>query len=121
MNNAITVVLKPVVGILIYEMLSGYPPFFDDTPFGIYEKILAGRIEFPKYFDAAAIDLISQLLTRDRTRRLGNLKACDRMMIVTAGYDRVVMDRTLLIMFISVYLFVIFMYASGTSGRCEAA
>jgi serine/threonine protein kinase len=32
-------------GILVYEMLAGYPPFFDDNPFGIYEKILAGRLQ----------------------------------------------------------------------------
>ena len=25
-----------------------FPPFYDDTPFGIYQKILAGRIDFPK-------------------------------------------------------------------------
>lgn len=51
-----------------------FPPFFADTPFGIYEKILAGRIDFPRFFDPNAADLVKRLLTRDRTRRLGNLK-----------------------------------------------
>jgi serine/threonine protein kinase len=62
------------LGILIFEMLAGYPPFFDDNPFGIYEKILAGRIYFPSHIDATAKDLIKKLLTADRTKRLGNLK-----------------------------------------------
>ena len=36
------------LGILIFEMLAGFPPFFDENPYGIYQKILAGRIDFPK-------------------------------------------------------------------------
>ncbi|XP_014669463.1 PREDICTED: protein kinase DC2-like [Priapulus caudatus] len=62
------------LGILIYEMLIGYPPFFDDNPFGIYEKILTGVIEWPKHIDLVAKDLIRKLLVQDRTRRLGNMK-----------------------------------------------
>lgn len=62
------------LGILIFEMLAGYPPFFDDNPFGIYEKILAGKIQFPSHFDPNAKDLVKKLLTADRTKRLGNLK-----------------------------------------------
>ncbi|KAJ3178748.1 hypothetical protein HDU87_003303 [Geranomyces variabilis] len=69
---------KPVdwwaLGILIFEMLAGYPPFFDDNPFGIYEKILSGRFVFPAHFDPNARDLIRKLLTADRTKRLGNLR-----------------------------------------------
>lgn len=55
-------------------MLAGYPPFFDDNPFGIYEKILAGKIEWPRHLDPVAKDLIKKLLVQDRTKRLGNMK-----------------------------------------------
>ncbi|XP_051882042.1 cAMP-dependent protein kinase catalytic subunit PRKX isoform X2 [Pristis pectinata] len=62
------------LGVLMFEMLSGYPPFFDDNPFGIYQKILAGKLDFPKHLDFYVKDLIKKLLVIDRTRRLGNMK-----------------------------------------------
>mmetsp|Transcript_34843 Transcript_34843/g.89469 ORF Transcript_34843/g.89469 Transcript_34843/m.89469 type:complete len:360 (-) Transcript_34843:163-1242(-) len=62
------------LGILIFEMLAGYPPFYDENPFGIYQKVLAGRIDFPKHFDVKAKDLIKRLLTHDRAKRFGCLK-----------------------------------------------
>lgn len=61
-------------GVLLFEMLAGYPPFFDDNPFGIYEKIMEGKLEFPSHMDVAAKDLIRRLLTADRSRRLGSLR-----------------------------------------------
>ncbi|XP_018023543.1 cAMP-dependent protein kinase catalytic subunit 3 [Hyalella azteca] len=62
------------LGILIYEMLAGHPPFFDENPFGIYEKILCGQYQFPRYIDGSARDLIKRLLVAERTRRLGAMK-----------------------------------------------
>jgi len=62
------------LGILMFEMLAGYPPFYDENPFGIYQKVLAGTIDFPKHFDVKAKDLIKRLLTHDRAKRFGCLK-----------------------------------------------
>ncbi|KAJ2888485.1 cAMP-dependent protein kinase catalytic subunit [Coemansia asiatica] len=62
------------LGVLIFEMLAGYPPFYDDNPFGIYEKILEGKLAFPAFFTASAKDLIQRLLTADVGKRLGNLQ-----------------------------------------------
>ncbi|CAL1543272.1 unnamed protein product [Lymnaea stagnalis] len=62
------------LGILIFEMLVGYPPFYADNPLNIYEKIVAGKIVWPKNIDLVAKDLIKKLLVLDRTRRLGNMK-----------------------------------------------
>jgi serine/threonine protein kinase len=69
---------KPVdwwtLGILIYEMIVGYPPFVDDDPMGIYQKILSGKIVFPKLFSKDAKGLVKKLLTADLGKRYGNLK-----------------------------------------------
>ncbi|KAI0797848.1 cAMP dependent protein kinase [Abortiporus biennis] len=60
-------------GILCYEMMVGYPPFFDETPYGIYEKILKGKIHWPRDMDRLSKDLIKAFLHPDRSKRLGNL------------------------------------------------
>ncbi|KAF8123784.1 cyclic AMP-dependent protein kinase catalytic subunit [Boletus edulis] len=61
-------------GILCYEMLVGYPPFFHETAYGIYEKILRGVIQnWPNTMDRLSKELIKAFLHPDRTKRLGNM------------------------------------------------
>merc|ERR1712034_82809 len=55
-------------------MMVGSPPFVDEDPMGIYQKILSGKIIFPKYFDKHCKAVVKRLLTADLGRRYGNLK-----------------------------------------------
>ncbi|KAG8217302.1 hypothetical protein J3R82DRAFT_5397 [Butyriboletus roseoflavus] len=54
-------------------MLVGYPPFFHETAYGIYEKILRGVIHWPHTMDRLSKELIKAFLHPDRTKRLGNM------------------------------------------------
>lgn len=62
------------LGVLIYEMAAGYPPFFADQPIQIYEKIVSGKYRFPGHFSSELKDLLRNLLQVDLTKRYGNLK-----------------------------------------------
>ncbi|KAI9743806.1 MAG: serine/threonine protein kinase, AGC [Claussenomyces sp. TS43310] len=72
------------LGILLYEFLTGYPPFWHQQPMEIYKQILNKPITFPRPnpsssttpppVSPAARDLILQLCTVDRHKRLGNIK-----------------------------------------------
>ncbi|SCV67196.1 BQ2448_5842 [Microbotryum intermedium] len=61
------------LGVLIFELLTGYPPFFADNPLETYERILQNKFSFPAHIDRNARDLIKHLLTPDLSKRLGNL------------------------------------------------
>uniref|UniRef100_A0A183C487 cAMP-dependent protein kinase catalytic subunit n=1 Tax=Globodera pallida TaxID=36090 RepID=A0A183C487_GLOPA len=62
------------LGVLIYEMVAGYPPFFAEQPIQIYEKIVSGKVKYPSHFSADLKDLLKYLLQVDLTKRYGNLK-----------------------------------------------
>ena len=58
----------------MYEMLAGFPPFYDENPLLTYEKIIDGKIPWPAKIEDHPKDLISKLLEPDRTKRLGCMK-----------------------------------------------
>jgi len=55
-------------------MLVGIDPFTANDPMEIYQKILNGRIKFPRNFPKDARNLVKCLVTADLTKRYGNLK-----------------------------------------------
>lgn len=61
-------------GVLIYEMISGWPPFFHDNPMKVYEKIISGKVNYPESFSKPLEDLVGKLLAKNPSKRLGNMK-----------------------------------------------
>ncbi|XP_033182168.1 cGMP-dependent protein kinase 1-like [Anabas testudineus] len=64
------------LGILIFELLSGSPPFSGSDPMKTYNIILRGidMIEFPKKITKSAANLIKRLCRDNPSERLGNQK-----------------------------------------------
>lgn len=62
------------LGVLIYEMLVGDPPFKSDSPadtWDTFRKVLSGRFQMPPFISAHAQDMIAVLLKLDPSSRLG--------------------------------------------------
>ncbi|KAK9367189.1 kinase-like domain-containing protein [Lipomyces kononenkoae] len=59
------------LGVLLYEMLTGLPPFYDENTNEMYRKILQDPLRFPDDIDKDAKSLLIGLLNRDPKQRLG--------------------------------------------------
>ncbi|CAH9127727.1 unnamed protein product [Cuscuta epithymum] len=60
-------------GVIIYILLSGVPPFWDETEQGIFEQVLKGELDFvsepwPNISDSAK-DFVRKMLVRDPKQR----------------------------------------------------
>lgn len=59
------------LGILLYELTVGIPPFYSQNVNEMYRKIQEAPLLFPPNLSAHCKDLIKQLLERDPSQRLG--------------------------------------------------
>ncbi|XP_061119102.1 calcium/calmodulin-dependent protein kinase type II subunit beta isoform X4 [Conger conger] len=68
------IVLPPVPGVILYILLVGYPPFWDEDQHKLYQQIKAGAYDFPSpEWDTVtpeAKNLINQMLTINPAKRI---------------------------------------------------
>ncbi|KNC78816.1 AGC/SGK protein kinase, variant [Sphaeroforma arctica JP610] len=60
------------LGVVVYEMLVGLPPFYSKNYKTLYDKILKSDPRIPNYVSADAKDFLTKLLIRDPLQRLGS-------------------------------------------------
>lgn len=60
-----------LLGVLLYEMLVGQPPYFDRTKTKLFQNIQNGVLKLPAHLSVEAKDLIVRLLERNPSKRLG--------------------------------------------------
>jgi len=61
------------LGTLLYEMLTGLPPFYNQNLHVMYEKIIRAKLHYPAYLSANARGILQALLDRNPKTRLGSI------------------------------------------------
>ncbi|THV05146.1 Pkinase-domain-containing protein [Dendrothele bispora CBS 962.96] len=59
------------LGVLLYEMMTGLPPFYDENVNTMYQRILSDPLNFPSDMSSEAKSVMTGLLQRDPHKRLG--------------------------------------------------
>eukprot|EP00672_Neobodo_designis_P025558 CAMPEP_0174836672 /NCGR_PEP_ID=MMETSP1114-20130205/6228_1 /TAXON_ID=312471 /ORGANISM="Neobodo designis, Strain CCAP 1951/1" /LENGTH=573 /DNA_ID=CAMNT_0016070679 /DNA_START=163 /DNA_END=1884 /DNA_ORIENTATION=+ len=58
------------LGVLLYEMVSGLPPFYSSNTGEMYDMVLHRPLTFPKHFSPDLQAILTRLLDRDPARRM---------------------------------------------------
>lgn len=63
-----------LLGVVIYELLEGLPPFYSEEKEELMNNIVTNSLRLPHHISEEAKDLLTKLLEKDPSKRLGNDK-----------------------------------------------
>ena len=59
------------IGVILFEMISGAPPFYNDDRDLMYRNISENKLIFPEFFSEELKDLLKKMLDKDPKKRIG--------------------------------------------------
>ena len=64
------------LGALLYEMLTGLPPYYSKDTNEMYRRILSEELTFPEFINRThpVVDLLTRLLAKDPVRRVKSVE-----------------------------------------------
>jgi len=78
-------------GVILYILLCGFPPFYEEELPALFDQILHARYDFPSpWWDkisADAKDLVTKMLTLDPVKRLSAKEVCEHKWIMSGGNE----------------------------------
>jgi serine/threonine protein kinase len=60
-----------LLGVLLYEMLVGIPPYYSNNKDQLYENIQNGPLKLPNFLSSEARSILIALMNRNPVKRLG--------------------------------------------------
>jgi serine/threonine protein kinase len=66
-------------GVLMFEMLTGDPPFLSSNRLKMFDRIKNSSLSVPPYVSAPAKSLLNRLLEKDPTQRIGSTNGAEEI------------------------------------------